>query len=228
MKVQLLTVTDSPNEFISDPQWCAQEKLNGERMIIEKRGITVRAFNRRGEERAIPAATLALAMTSGKDWLIDGELIRDNFTAFDLIEEGWMIGRFMNLEDVSPFPVVRTSFYERAKRDLLEAIENEKGEGVVFKKLNEPYRDGRDVNAVKFKFWNSESFVVAHVNIAAGTVALQRDGKECGKCQFPFAGIWPKVGDVVEIRFQSRGKTGKCIHPSMLGVRTDIQACEIA
>ena len=229
MKIQLLTETRSPAEYLGDDAWCAQEKINGERLQIHKAGGEVRGFNRRGAGRSIPAATLALALLSPHDWQIDGEIVGDTFTAFDALAiNGADIcqlpqsARFAALSEVSPFAIVRQSDGDD-KAALLASVIEDQGEGVVFKLSDASYQDGRDAAAVKYRLWQSESFVVADIDIAKGTTGLRRDGKDCGRCSFRFDSIWPKVGEIVEVRFSARGKTGKCIHPVMIGTRTDLE-----
>ena len=77
MKLQLLTETTDPTPYIRGDAWCAQEKLNGERLCLVKKGSVVTGYNRRGRERPIPATTLAVALLSDHDWTIDGELVGD-------------------------------------------------------------------------------------------------------------------------------------------------------
>jgi len=77
---------------------------------------------------------------------------------------------------------------------------------------------------VKFKFLKSASFLVTDLDIAKGTVGLG-----CfGRCSFPFAGAWPKVGDIVEVRYLLLTKNGKLSQPAFLGVRSDLTAADVA
>jgi bifunctional non-homologous end joining protein LigD len=234
MKIQLLEETDAAAALLCNDEFCAQEKINGERLLIWKSANNVTGYNRRGVERAIPATTLALSLLSDQDWLIDGEVVGDTFTAFDVLEVNGndvtvfpCAARFVLLRELSPFQLVRFAATMREKQDLLQSVIRERGEGVVFKDMRAPYLDGRHANAIKYRLWQSESFIVTDYDVAKGSIGLLRDGRDCGRCVVAFNAEWPKAGDVVEIRFTKRSATGKCINPKFLGIRSDVSACEI-
>ena len=230
MKVALLSETSNATAFLEDDAYCAQEKLNGERMLVRKAGSAVAALNRQGEARALPETVAAVAMTSGLDFLLDGEWIAGQFVAFDVLSINGadvtalpQAARFAALAEVSPFRLVRQALSED-KATLLASVRAEKGEGLVFKLRDSAYLDGRTEVGVKFKFWKSASFLVIDLDIAKGTVGLGG----FGRCSFPFAGAWPKVGDIVEIRYLLLTKAGKLSQPAFLGVRHDLMAADIA
>jgi len=134
VKVALLEETADASAFLADDDFCAQEKLNGERMLVEKSGSTVRAFNRRGEVRALPTTVEAVALTAEIDFLFDGEWIGGEFIAFDALAiNGADItslpqsARFAALCAVSPFRLVRQSIGEE-KAALIATVREEKGE----------------------------------------------------------------------------------------------------
>jgi bifunctional non-homologous end joining protein LigD len=230
MKVALLSEISNAKAFLGDDAWCAQEKLNGERMLVEKVDTAVTAHNRQGEPRTLPDTVAAVALTSGLDFLLDGEWIADEFVAFDIISINGadvtalpQSARFAALAEVSPFRLVRQALSED-KHALLASVRAEKGEGLVFKLRDAAYLNGRTEVGVKFKFWKSASFLVTDLEIANGTVGLG-----CfGRCSFPFAGAWPKVGDIVEIRYLLLTKNGKLSQPAFLGVRSDLTAADVA
>jgi bifunctional non-homologous end joining protein LigD len=230
MKVALLSETSNATAFLADDAYCAQEKLNGERMLVEKVGTAVIAHNRQGEARALPGTVAAVALTSGLDFLLDGEFIAGQFVAFDvLLINGADVtalpqsARFAAMTEVSPFRLVRQALAED-KAALLASVREDKGEGIVFKLRDAAYLDGRTEVGVKFKFWKSASFLVMDLDIAKGTVGLG----SFGRCAFPFAGVWPKVGDVVEVRYLLLTTNGKLSQPAFLGVRSDLTAADVA
>jgi len=231
MKIQLLSETHDASEFISSDEWCAQEKIDGERMLVQKIGTSVTAYNRRGLGRKLSESVLTIALSSVCDWIIDGEAIGDDFIAFDILEingadicKKGMEYRFDILSAASPFRVVRCAIGADSKSDLVKAVRAESGEGVVFKFMDEPYLDGRTPAAVKFKFWKSESFVVT--KIEGECIRLMCGKKDFGKCHVP-SGIMPEMGSVVDVRFASISARGKCVHPSYLGVRNDLEARDV-
>jgi ATP-dependent DNA ligase len=230
MKVALLSETSNAKAFLADDAYCAQEKLNGERMLVEKAGAVVTAHSRQGEPRALPATVAAVALTSGLDFALDGEWIAGEFLAFDILSINGadvtalpQSARFAALTEVSPFRLVRQAIAED-KAALLASVRAEKGEGIVFKMRDAAYLDGRTEVGVKFKFWKSASFLVTDLDIAKGTVELG----SFGRCSFPFAGIWPKAGDVVEVRYLLLTENGKLSQPAFLGVRGDLTAADVA
>ena len=230
MKVALLSETSSATAFLEDDAYCAQEKLNGERMLVQKAGTAVVALNRQGEARPLPDTVEAVALTSGLDFLLDGEWIAGQFVAFDVLSINGadvtalpQSARFAALAEVSPFRLVRQALAED-KAALMASVRAEKGEGLVFKLRDASYLDGRTEVGVKFKFWKSASFLVTDLDIDKGTVGLGG----FGRCSFPFAGAWPKVGDIVEIRYLLLTKAGKLSQPAFLGVRHDLTAADIA
>jgi len=230
MKVALLSETSNAKAFLADDCFCAQEKLNGERMLVEKAGQSVCAFNRQGSAKALPDTVEAVALTSGADFLLDGEWIAGEFVAFDVLSINGadvsalpQSARFAALAEVSPFRLVRQALAED-KAALMASVRAEKGEGLVFRLRDAAYLDGRTEVGVKFKFWKSASVIVTDLDIAKGTVGLGG----FGRCSFPFAGAWPKVGDVVEVRYLLLTKNGKLSQPAFLGVRHDLTAADVA
>jgi bifunctional non-homologous end joining protein LigD len=230
MKVALLSETSNATAFLADDAYCAQEKLNGERMLVRKEGSAVTAHNRQGEPRTLPATVEAVALTSELDFLLDGEWIAGQFLAFDVLAINGadvtalpQSARVAAMTEVSPFRLVRQALGED-KAALMASVRAQKGEGLVFKLRDAAYLDGRTEVGVKFKFWKSASFIVTDLEIAKGTVGLG----SFGRCSFPFAGVWPKVGDIVEVRYLLVTKAGKLSQPALLGVRHDLTAADLA
>ena len=223
IRIALLEETNSPLEFIAGDEWVAQEKLNGERMVVMVKDGQVSAYNRQGEPKELPAVVEAVALTSPVEFVIDGEWVNGGFVALDLTSLP-QVSRFAALRTISPFVTVRQATTQAEKVEMLETIRVEKGEGVVFKSLLGTYLSGRSAAGVKFKFWKSGSFMVEAINIAKGTASLG----QFGNCAFPFAGTWPKVGEIIEVRYLLITKHGKLSQPTFLGVRNDLTAEDLA
>lgn len=225
MKIQLLTETTDAGPFLADGDWCAQEKIDCVRCLLISDANGVRAVSRQSKPLKLTAAILRAASGVSGDFIIDGELVGGRFVAFDVqrlagrdVAPLPMIERFAMLARL-PFERVRCAIGEDDKRQLLETVRAESGEGVVFKFLHEPYVDGRTPAAVKFKFLQREVFVVADVDIGTGTVALLASGRDCRRCSFPLNAPWPSVGDLVEVRFAKWTRHGKLCHPVWCGLR---------
>lgn len=83
-------------ELIHHPDWCLQEKFDGRRVLILKRGAQIHGINRRGLEIGLPSPVLVNVHRLPGDFVLDGESIGDRFHAFDLLE--------LNGEDLRPLP----------------------------------------------------------------------------------------------------------------------------
>ena len=229
--IPLLTETFDAETLLADADFCAEGKADGVRCLLISDASGVRGVSRQLRALKLTAGIVEAARMMRGDFILDGELVGSQFIAFDVqrlagadVSALPMRERFAMLASASPFPVVRFAIGTRAKRALLAAVRAEGGEGVVFKRMDAPCVDGRDANMVKFKLWQSASFVVADRDVARGSVGLLRDGADAGRCCFPFAGQWPRVGEVVEVRFARVHESGKLCQPVMLGVRHDLAA----
>lgn len=233
MNVALLTETNNPEPFLSDPEYCVEEKLNGKRMLLEKRGNVVRAFNRKGEEIVAPLAVVQKAMGSCGSWVIDGELIGEKFVSFDILSINQEsvthlpnYSRRLKLQNYSPFHYVRRQHGPKRKRALFEDTQKYGGEGVVFKRMEDAYPESRSYG-VKYKFYRTETFIVADRCLQRCSIGLQRDGMERGRVAFNFNDQWPKVGELVEVRFDEISRHGKLMRPILLGIRDDVTAADL-
>ena len=228
MKIQLLSETTDAEPFLADADWCAQEKIDGIRCVIIYDASGVRAVSRQLRPLKLTSGLLRAASAMPADSVIDGELVGGRFVAFDVqmlagrdVTALPMIERFAMLAAL-PFERVRCAIGKDDKRQLLETVRAESGEGVVFKFLHEPYVDGRTPAAVKFKFWQREVFAVTDVDIGTGTVGLLASGRDAGRCSFPFNSSWPRVGDLVAVRFARIHESGKLCHPVWCGLHRDL------
>lgn len=225
MKLMLLSETSEAEPYLASAEWACQEKLDGERLIVEWDGSMTTFRNRRGATKDVTGVPRAYSCLP---FVIDGELLDTGFVAFDLLslngddmtsDPQW--ARFSRLQKHSPFRVVTSATGPTFKRALLEAIRLQGGEGVVFKRLSAKYQDGRSPDAVKCKFWMSETFVVGSWT-SNGSIGLLKNGEDCGKVRCDLFNGVPKLGSLVEVRFSSWTDNGKLRHPVVLGARADI------
>ena len=248
--VQLAESTDDPEIFIADKNWAIEQKFDGTRAIVEVNDGQVRAFNRQGALRTHwpTAVTKTLSSLPGK-WVFDGELLGSTFHTFDLLElpgqgsiadQPWEARRMMldklfasannlpaNLSTTiwNADPIQKQAFYDRC---VAEAVE-----GVMFKRLDAPYRGQRTPNWLKHKFQKSCEAVVMELNRKgkdeAITLGLFANGNlvEVAGCR-----LLPKfkqkvaVGTVVEVRYLYATADHRLYQPCMLAVRTDKPAID--
>lgn len=206
--------------LFTDSDWWMQEKLDGERRLVVCTNGDLTSFSRKGHQKPLPAKVRAL-MPLGT-YTLDGELVGDDFTAFDIIcNDG---------EDVRHFPyddrltmlkhlgvaVVRTACCERGKRRLQKEIWEDGGEGVVFKLWNACYQHGYTPAQMKAKNWLSDTFKVVDAD-GRGIEIATLDGKPAGRCPG-----YAEPGEMVEVRYQEITENGKLRHPVLLRVRDDV------
>jgi len=143
--------------FIVDDDYCAEEMLEGQRLLVSKHGRVVRAFSRDRIEHFLPLSVLNLAHSFPGDFVLDGELVHESFIAFDLLcacgvdvcGETLLLRRKL-LASVAPFPLAANATGERAKARLIDSLHGACGAGVVFKRLNVPYNSGHDTHGIRF------------------------------------------------------------------------------
>ena len=246
LRPQLLNpITEEEAEaYVNDDLWCCQEKYDGERMLIQRTAIGLfKAANRKGLNVPVPPGVQDALKPAGKDWVIDGEIVGEKFYAFDLLEtrEGILKRlpysvRFALLEkgfgwiESVNFEVAPTIFGKSMKKGFIIGLKSANKEGAVFKKLNEPWNEGRPNsggNALKLKFWASCSCVVLSVNTDRRSVMVSLGDKPMGNVTIPPNFQVPSQGQVVEVRYlYVNGKDGSLYQPVYLGVRKDVEPQE--
>jgi bifunctional non-homologous end joining protein LigD len=247
---QLLNYIDEQAvpEYLRDPSWLMQEKMDGVRQIVARRGDTVTVGNRNGLTVATSAAIVDAALALDHDCVLDGEAIGDVYWAFDLLS--------LDGNDITHHPLtyrqqaltavlgtrptkairrVRTVFSERDKHALLNMIRAERGEGVVFKSLHARYSPGRPTSggdSLKHKFKASASCVVlshsagkrsvqiAVSNDSANTLPLE-PLIEIGNVTIPGSDPMPSVDSLIEVEYLYAFHGGALFQPVYKGPRPD-------
>jgi len=200
--------------LLHDPNWCAQEKYDGERRMVVIDDGKVTATNRRG--LAVPMAAelhagLEACTFTGRT-ILDGEDLGDRYVIFDVL--------CLNGDDLTHMPyrdrltslghvakhvtqgfkaannyVSGLAFAPAAmgtseKCALLDIVRLEGGEGIVFKRLDSTYEAGRPSsggNALKHKL----------VETCTVRVASHKAGKRSVGLELMDAnGEWVGVGNV--------------------------------
>lgn len=216
--MQLLTDCTLPEPLLTSPFWSMDEKLDGDRCQITKNGREVTALSRNGNPMRLTDETIALAMLSEYDWTIDGEMMPGGkFIAFDLTAYASQpfhreqSTRREALEALSPFPCVRRAIGEQEKRDLLQQIADERGEGVVFKLITGFPVNGRGDHWQRYKFYESDTFTVSAIDLAKGSLFVEKDGIQYGKVAGPHFTKLPVVGNKVRVRYDRITEKGKLL-----------------
>jgi len=223
-----------------------QEKHDGRRLIIQKRGQDIIGINKKGNTVGLALPLFNIVKGFDADVTIDGEAIGDNLFAFDLLEldgvdvRSWpyreRLAALMNLlfsVQQRVIKLVETAFTPSQKLALLKDLKAGKREGIVFKQVFSPYTPGRPNsggNQLKHKFVATLSAVVAKVN-AKRSVELQLIGQDgwvkCGNVTIPANHSIPTAGQVVEIRYlYCFVESGVLFQPVYLGSRDDVDDTE--
>jgi ATP-dependent DNA ligase len=93
MKPMLLTDCTDLEALLRDDEWIMEEKLDGDRAIVEKRVNVVTVTSREGNPIKPSESIVSLAMLSDEDFILDGELMPGGeFVAFDCIASSASFG----------------------------------------------------------------------------------------------------------------------------------------
>lgn len=237
--------------LLNDSEHCAQEKHDGRRLLIRKKGGEVVGINRKGLVVALPepvelaAQALKFSSATGEtcgSFILDGESVGDLLFAFDLLEAEHDLRRasyelrylaLTNLLAESPstgdaIQLVHTAWKPADKRTLFEQLKQRKAEGVVFKHIHSPYTIGKP-NAggpqLKYKFYATCSAVVLSWNEQRSVLFGLWSSGECqpwGNVTIPPNREVPGIGAVIELRYLYAFKNGSLYQPTYLGERSDI------
>jgi bifunctional non-homologous end joining protein LigD len=75
-------------KLIADPAYWLQEKSDGRRLLIDKRGDRITGINRPGLTVALPQTLATDAAGCPLDIILDGEAVGDSFHVFDALLVG--------------------------------------------------------------------------------------------------------------------------------------------
>ena len=244
LRPQLLNpITEEEAEaYLTDVDWCSQEKYDGKRMTIRKIDAKIVAANKKGLSIGFPDA-IANGLSFNANFVIDGESVGEVFNVFDVLEcydHDLREKPYSNrLEQLSIFMAVyrgnkavvvaKTAIGTSEKRKMFGKLKADSKEGIVFKKLSAKWYAGRPASggsAVKCKFWASCSCVVSKIN-AKRSVEVSLEGQSIGNVTIPPNKSIPLVGQIAEIKYlYVSSKGGSLYQPIYLGVRDDVDADE--
>jgi bifunctional non-homologous end joining protein LigD len=244
LRPQLLNAADPRQvpQLIRDPRWAMQEKHDGQRLLLRCTADgSVEGINRQGLQVTVPPALHEAVTRLGSSLVLDGECMGECYHAFDLLEtEGTDLrnmpyhARLFHLclllrEDDSPLQQVITATTTAYKSALFEEFQSGDREGVVFKRLDAPYRPGRPASggdALKWKFYETASFLVSRINeqrsVSLGVV-VNGEVSPAGNVTIPPNHPVPTPGDIVEVRYlYAFPDSGSVYQPVFLGRRSDL------
>lgn len=236
---QLLNPIDDPEPYLVDPDWVAQEKHTGNRVLVQKVGADVTGINRTGLSIPLPQSVADLVAGLPGDLVLDGELIGEDYHAFDLPGPSTLDERLTKLAGIwgNRPGLVHTAHSEADKRALLADVKERDAEGIVVKRRDAPYVPGRPNSGgpwLKLKLTESATVLVLGQNGAKNSVRIgvYDDGKlrEIGNVTIPANHEIPKKGTLAEVGYLFANPGGALQEPTYLGPRTDVgeEACTAA
>lgn len=229
-------------QLLTNPDWCMQEKKDGRRLIIRKHGDTITGINRKGLIIALPESIVHGAQMMANDCILDGECVGDIMFVFDLLrfedlslcaqpyhERLSALTRLLAFTKHPYIEPVETAFETKQKQQLIERLQKERKEGVVFKRLDAPYTPGRPNTGgthLKHKFYATVSAVVGSVNPQRSIEVRVLDDSawiSIGNVTIPPNHAIPQQGTIVEVRYLYAYRESNALYqPVYLGPRTDI------
>ena len=247
---QLLNFIDEAEvlESLRHPDWLMQEKMDGVRQIVVRRGNSVTAGNRNGLSVATSSAIVNAVLALDHDCVLDGEAIGDVYWPFDLLSldgndiahrplayRQQMLTAILGARPSKAIGRVRTAFSEHDKHALRNTIRDEHGEGVVFKNAHARYTPGRPASggdALKHKFKASASCAVLSYNCGKRSVqiAVSKDAAsaltlgrfiEIGNVAIPGGEPLPPIDSVIEVEYLYAFRGGALFQPVYKGLRPD-------
>lgn len=246
---QLLNVVDEREaaRLVADPRWIMQEKFDGRRLILRKVGAAVEGINKLGLVVSVTAPIAAAALDLPGDFVLDGEAIGDQFHVFDIrsrdgidLSEQSYGDRYSALTALidGAGPSAHLGYVAcwtdaTTKAERLKELLARNAEGVVLKRSDAPYRQGRPNSGgtqLKLKFVATASVVVTTINQqrSVGVSLLNGDyWQTVGNVTVPANQNVPQLGDVVEVRYLYAAQVGGALYqPVLLGVRDDVEPSE--
>jgi bifunctional non-homologous end joining protein LigD len=242
-------------KLFANPEFVMQPKLDGKRILLHRTAYRTFATNRKGLECGIPENVLLEVnqYRTGGAFILDGELIGDQYHTFDILERGAedirdrpygeRLTELTNLIAGTPsrhdrsVHLVKTWSAVSEKTSGYITCRSHKEEGVVFKHRGKPYSAGRPASGgdqFKFKFVATASVKVLGHNPDKRSVRMGvTDGigwAEVGNVTIGGAIPIPPVGSVIEVRYLYAFKGGSLFQPIYLGERDDLDTddCKIS
>jgi len=216
IRLQLLNPIDEKlaMTLCFDKDWVAQQKHDGERRPILVNDQKIEGINKYGQYTGL-VSEIKNGIDNSVQMLVDGEDMNTHITAFDLMaydgedmrQLGFMV-RYKKLCQIAIHsPALRVSHVAvttNEKLALINRIREANGEGIVFKRANAKYIDGKPDKGgdqLKFKLYDEASVLVTKINIKRSVGISVFDGNKqlvsIGNVAIPQNSEIPELGDVL-------------------------------
>ena len=219
--------------YINDPDYCAQEKHDGRRKLIQSHNGTITIFNKKGKPVGGPNSFEQDSLSLNCNFIIDGEEV-ENFHCFDILsfngtdlrnksyQERFKHNNFLN--NTLSLKKVYTAYTTEEKRNLYNKLKHNGKEGIVFKKLSGTHISGYSNDQVKFKWYTTASVIVtSHNQKASVSIAIYDNGS-----LIPIGNVTtlghnkPPINSIIEVKYLYAYRGGSLYQPTFLNIRDDV------
>ena len=254
-----------PDAFLFDPEWGMSQKMDGHRLIVQslkydrwqardksdiRTTTQISAYNRDGNYYTKDYFDLGHALKDiSPNWILDGELVGGMYYLFDVLSSPQIPHKTLTQQPLTTRQTVAQRFVETlgspvvkyvplvttGKLQVFEEMRAAGAEGVIFKKLDAPYQEGRNNNFIKCKFKHDVDCIVTDVGVDSKsnielafwdpqTQDLYPSRHYCSS----LSGDGPIIrkGDIVKVNILYSTKDGKLAQPTFPLLRNDKKAEE--
>jgi bifunctional non-homologous end joining protein LigD len=204
VKAQLAEAIDdegSLGKFLSNDSIVAQQKIDGERVLVHVNENELLVTNREGQKKSLDAARFDGLSYLPHGTIVDGELLGGDYWLFDVlafagddVKGRGYLERFELLNnEIEPalsgdIRVLPVAVGAKAKQKLHDKLRAANAEGLIFKDREAPYTPGaRGAAMRKFKFLKSADVVILE-NAGNAYLMAVYDGKKLFEIGKVFAG----------------------------------------
>ena len=231
--------------ILLDPNYAAQQKFDGKRIVLQIERSHVTAYNREGTTCSVSPEIFreARSLASLAPLTLDGEWVREakSFQAFDLLELGGNDTKELSFQvrqthlqsalrsgALTTIQSARTEYEKESKVSLLQQIHDANLEGIVLKPISAPYRTGRQADHFKFKFTAVSSFLVIKLNdkqsVAIGVFDDAGKLLNCGDVKIRNSRFKLAEGMIIDVRYlYVFPNSSRVYQPRMISIRDDLQ-----
>lgn len=227
----------NPDVYLDNGKYLVQQKLDGERLLVQIGGGKAVGFNRKGAQ--VPSSDIPAFFhgpINTQEMIFDGEMIGKTFYAFDIIidmkhdfEERANILRFWKRANFTDVRVVATPKPGQTQAEFVNEVRDHGGEGVILKLKTGLYRPGkRTLESIKYKFVQTCDVIVTELNrdgseLGVSTATIHNGALvDAGGCKVPPEALpLLKVGSVIEVRYLYAMPSHRLYQPVWVKLRTD-------
>jgi bifunctional non-homologous end joining protein LigD len=244
---------DDLADFLADDDMVAQQKVDGQRVLVHMGDEGLVATNRDGQVTQFHAKLAQALEWLPRGTVVDGEVVGDAYWLFDVLElggddvrgRGYLERHALVDEELEPAlgalaRVLPVAVGGKAKRALHDKLRGAGAEGIVFKDREAPYRSGRPASGGtqrKYKFVRSADVVILE-NAGNAYLMAVYDGRALFEVGKVFAGttnatrkdLDRRLGrgerPVCEVRYLYATDDDQLFQPVFVGLRDDKPAKE--